>query len=512
MMNLLTIHYGHNGSITVSQNNNLIVHTEIERFSKIKYSKNFTNNLINKINELNIFFDLIVISHWGYSLKDNFYLKFNKNKNCLIILENMAFPHHLYHALCAAYLTNTNFKKIIVFDGHGKIKNNLFEIETVYDNNFKEIKKKYFKKYASLGWAYQAITLALGFKNPLEAGKTMAFSIYGKIKKNIYTKFYINKNLNPKYFKFDPSFYNKEEVIKLHNNLTTDKNDNFSKNYVKTFQKVAEDYCLNFFKNFKNKKIILTGGFFQNVLINTILSKKTNNKIYVDPMCNDQGISLGMNIFYTHRKLKKINSIYLGFKPKYDNLEFLFKNFKIISSNEDEISNILINNPVALFQGRSEQGQRGLGNRSLLIDATNAKAIEKINLIKKREWYRPFSCSILEENLKEWFIVDNDRCPYYMMFVFKAKKKIIKKINSVISKDGTCRLQAVTPNNNLNYYNLIKAFFKKTKIPLLLNTSLNMPGETIVEDLVDLKKMFLNSSLKYAWLPDINKLIIKNEK
>jgi carbamoyltransferase len=512
-MNLLTIHYGHNGSITVSKDNKLIVHTEIERFSKIKYSYKINNNLIKKINDLNIFFDLIVISHWeNHDLKDNFYLNFNRNKNCLIILENIKHPHHFYHALCVSYNTNISFDQIIVFDGNGKIKNGLHEIESVYDSNFKEIKKNYYEKYVSLGWAYQAITIALGFKNPLEAGKTMAFSVYGKIKKNIYKKLYLNKTFNPKYFKFNPSLFNKKEIIKSHGNLTTDKNDDLSKNYVRTFQKVAEDYCLNFFKSIKNKKIILTGGFFQNVLINTILSKKTNNKIYVDPMCNDQGISLGMNFFYTHKKLKKENSLYLGFEPKYNDLEFLFKNFKIVSSNEEEVSNILINEPVALFQGRSEQGQRGLGNRSLLIDATNLKAIEKINSIKKREWYRPFACSILEENMKDWFIVDNDRCPYYMMFVFKAKKNKIKKISSVISKDGTCRLQAVTPNHNLNYYNLIKSFYKKTKIPLLLNTSLNLPGETIVEDLIDLKNMFVNSSLNYAWLPDINKLIIKNAR
>jgi carbamoyltransferase len=512
-MNVLTLHYGHNGSVTISENYKLIVHTELERFSKIKYSKKVSDTLIKKINDLNIFFDLIVISHWwNPSLEDNFYLNFNKNKNCLIILENVEHPHHLYHAFSASYNTNIDFDQIIVLDGNGKMKNNACEIESIYDNNFKEIKKLYFNKHVSLGWAFQTITLALGLKNQFEAGKTMAFSTFGKIKKNIYKKIYVNNNFNVKYFPYEINSFNKNEAFNLHKNLSTNKKDNFSKNYVRTFQKAAEDHCLNLFKKIKNKKIILTGGFCQNVLINTSLSKKTKNKIYVDPMCNDQGISLGMNFFYTHRKLKKENSIYLGFKPEYDDLESLFKDFKIISSNENKISDLLVREPVALFQGRSEQGQRGLGNRSLLIDATNPKAIQKINSIKKREWYRPFACSILEENIKDWFIVDNDRCPYYMMFVFKAKKEIIKKIKSVISKDGTCRLQAVTPFHNLNYYNLIKSFFKKTKIPILLNTSLNLPGETIVEDLTDLKNMFVNSSLKYAWLPDIKKLIIKYDK
>ena len=64
-MNVLTIHHGHSGSITISKDNQLIVHTELERFSKLKYSDEFTFDLIKKINNLNIYFDLIVISIWS---------------------------------------------------------------------------------------------------------------------------------------------------------------------------------------------------------------------------------------------------------------------------------------------------------------------------------------------------------------------------------------------------------------------------------------------------------------
>jgi len=93
-----------------------------------------------------------------------------------------------------------------------------------------------------------------------------------------------------------------------------------------------------------------------------------------------------------------------------------------------------------------------------------------------------------------------------MMFVYKAKDKL----ENVTSIDNTCRLQSVKKEHNLNYYNLIEEFKKQTNTPYVLNTSLNLPGHTLVEDIYDLYKMFLESNLKYIWLPDIRKLVIKN--
>jgi carbamoyltransferase len=216
-------------------------------------------------------------------------------------------------------------------------------------------------------------------------------------------------------------------------------------------------------------------------------------------------------VFNTENKLQKVDTLYLGFKPKYNLNIFEEESFKILDCDAKDVSKILLEEPVAIFQGRSEQGQRGLGNRSLLMNPTHNKCIEKINLIKKREWFRPFSCSILHEELNKWFIVDNDRNPFFMMFVFNAKENVKEKINNVLAKDGTCRLQSVTSKHNQNYHALLKEFFYLTKVPILLNTSLNLPGHPLVETVEDLKYTMLNSNLKYSYLPDINKLIIKNE-
>ena len=129
-----------------------------------------------------------------------------------------------------------------------------------------------------------------------------------------------------------------------------------------------------------------------------------------------------------------------------------------------------------------------------------------LNNIKKREWFRPFACSILKEKAKDWFDMSINESPY-MMYVFELKKHNILKAG--ISVDNHSRIQTVSKKNNINYYYLLKSFEKLTSVPILINTSLNLPGEVLVETLNDLKNMFENSDLNYIYLPEIDTLIEK---
>ena len=99
----------------------------------------------------------------------------------------------------------------------------------------------------------------------------------------------------------------------------------------------------------------------------------------------------------------------------------------------------------------------------------------------------------------------------YMMFVFKVLKEKLNILTNGISIDNTSRIQTVDSNRNYHYYNLIKEFKKLTNVPILVNTSLNLPEEVLVETLMYMKELFENSCLKYLYLPEINKLIINNE-
>ena len=144
---------------------------------------------------------------------------------------------------------------------------------------------------------------------------------------------------------------------------------------------------------------------------------------------------------------------------------------------------LLDQKPVVIFQGESELGPRALGNRSILFDPRNKNAQEIINNIKGREWWRPLAGTILLEHTKKYFELGRLKESPYMCYAIPAKQKAIDEIPSIVHVDNTCRIQTLTKKQNKNYYDLINCFYKHTKIPVLLNTSFNIAGYPIVEDI-----------------------------
>ena len=97
-----------------------------------------------------------------------------------------------------------------------------------------------------------------------------------------------------------------------------------------------------------------------------------------------------------------------------------------------------------------------------------------------------------------------------MLFTYDVREQYKEKFKNILSNNDNCRLQVLDKGQNVNYYNLIKELSYHTNFEIILNTSLNLPGEPLVEDLKDLEEMMSNSNLKYAYLPEINKLLIKH--
>ena len=156
----------------------------------------------------------------------------------------------------------------------------------------------------------------------------------------------------------------------------------------------------------------------------------------------------------------------------------------MITNNENKVVELLLKQePVVIFQGASEMGLRALGNRSILFDPRNKKAQNIINTLKGREWWRPLAGTIMLEHVSEYFDLGNLKESPHMSFALPAKTKAIKETPSIVHVDNTSRMQTLTRKQNKNYYDLINNFYKKTKIPMLLNTSFNVAGFPIVEDI-----------------------------
>ena len=450
-MNILSVYSSHDGCITYISDNKIVFHTQVDRYNKFKHGTFPVKELIEELEKIKI--DIILLSHGEYhssQLWDEIFKTNIKLKHIPIHYYGDEF-HHLFHAYCS--LTwNKNIENIIVCDGTGAKLQDNYERESYYtfDGQLKHITTE----FNMIGKKYETFT-EKHFFNGLDCGKTMAWSLH----------------------------------------------DNRAQEVQKTFEKEMTDFI---YRKQITDELIFTGGCAQNILFNSKLLYQFNN-LFCDPFNGDFGLSLGAANYYTNNKI--INKdIYLGIPQPLDTE--LFLKHDIIDVTPGDVAKILIDDPVAIFQSRSEQGQRGLGNRSLLMDPTHIDAHKKLNAIKKREWFRPFACSILKEKSSEWFNMNLEESPH-MMYAFDLNKDKKNILTAGLSKDNKCRIQTVTFNNNNLFYNLLNSFYELTEVPLLINTSLNLPGEVLVETTYDLKKLFDNCPLKYIYLPEIKKLIIK---
>ena len=531
-MNILSIHCSHHASVSIASDNKLVAHSELSRFNKQKYTPWPDINVIKKIQSLNLEYDVVLFS----KLPDNCFPMYDQKllkqmgvkDNAQIHISD---EHHLFHAACGRSFKN-NFDNYFVWDGNGALINvdghqgtetySLWNskldlqkriLTTTNCVDFDDGKNYLSFKNIGIGEAYMGLCreLRLFEKDLFSEGKAMALSSHGVFDEELHNRIFYKNGFNRNYM----NVYNISKEIGDRAKYTTfkiydtHKNNHEAQNYAHTFQKGVEKLGLEIVESFKTKgSILFSGGVAQNVLLNTYLSKHIEDRVEFDPICNDQGISLGHLNYYLSGELERESICYLGFKPYYD-LSIFRDKFEIEDCDQTEPAIKLIDDPIAIFQGRSEQGQRGLGHRSLLMNPLHKECIKKVNKVKKREWYRPFACSILHEQLEEYFVVDNNRSPEFMTHVFNARFFKKKELKNVIAEDGTCRLQSVTRYRNYRLHELLRYFYDIKKCPFLLNTSLNLPGQPIVEDLQDLKDMMLNSDLKYAWLPDVQKFITK---
>lgn len=273
------------------------------------------------------------------------------------------------------------------------------------------------------------------------------------------------------------------------------------------------------------KNVVLSGGYGLNCVANyhyLDALKDDGINFYVEPISNDAGTCIGAAYLVYHKvndddKVRPYaDSLYLG--PSYTYTteqidEVVAKyNAKISEANNADVINLLRGkNIVTMFQGRSESGPRALGNRSILFDPTFEDGKDYVNMVKRREYFRPFAGSILAEHAHEWFDMRGMEQSPHMMYAMNCQPGIAEKIPSIIHVDGTCRIQTVKREQNPHYYDLINDFYKVSGMPILFNTSFNLGGEPLVETLDDAVRTLANSQMEYLYLPEYGYLIeVKN--
>src|SRR5262249_25441838 len=156
---------------------------------------------------------------------------------------------------------------------------------------------------------------------------------------------------------------------------------------------------------------------------------------------------------------------------------------------------------VGWFDGGAEFGPRALGHRSILCDPRRPDGKEILNSrVKHREPFRPFAPAILAEHVAGWFAID-EASPLmdFMLYVSPFRSgELQQRVPAVVHVDGTGRPQTVRKENNPRFYELIRAFHARTGVPIILNTSLNIMGEPIVETPLEAAWLLVSTGVDYC--------------
>lgn len=566
-MNILGIScYYHDSAACLIQNGDVVAAVEEERFSRKKFDDGFPENSINYCiaegdiskNDIDFvaFYDKSILKF--ERLLDNYIsfapkgLKSFSNvipkwlHQRLWISETIRkflddykgkifFPeHHLSHAAYAYYTSPFDNSAILTVDGVGEWSTASFgfaEKNNIYLQN--DLRWPH-----SLGLFYSAFTYFLGFKVNEGEYKLMGLSSYGQpkyydliLKNLIDVKNDGSFHLNMNYFAFHygKSMINKKFEHLFQTSRVSDEHyEDIHFDIAASAQKVLEDILLKManhvYKKTQKNTLCYAGGVALNGLANSkILNESMFETVHIPPSPGDAGSAIGCALYAYYAYLNNDfipksnfarNFTYLG--PSYSNneiFEFLskykipyqkFEKKELLKKTAELISN---KNIVGWYQDRMEWGPRALGNRSILADPRFPDMKDILNnKIKHRESFRPFAPSILEEKTNEFFDFENPSP--HMLFVVKVKKPEL--IPAVTHIDGSARIQTVSKQMNPLFYELIDEFFKLTNIPILINTSMNVMGEPIVNTPKEAFGMLLKTDLDYLVMG--NYLISKNDE
>jgi len=530
------------GGCCIIKDGHVLAAISEERVSRIKRDggyKNASNYLFPSLNLNHSEVDLVVTSTCCETSALNPQL-FLKNDTPWIECN-----HHTSHALQTFYSSPFEEAIVIVLDSGGnttahganhewwKTKREQQSYFIVNRQSFENIGADFSDPFESgIAEVYRAFTYFLGWKSSRFAGNTMALAGCGDATvfegKKIFTfndgKMRSVVNNNP-----TNTLAMIEDLLKMYGIEASAREPNgaiepIHKDLAAWLQEEVEQALIKLVDNLIEKtgvkNICLSGGVAYNCKATyKIMQLSKAENVFVGTASGDQGQCFG-NALYGHLKLKGalpvsgLDSPYLGptldisEKSIKESASFSFFNYtlKAFKDIEDKAASLLQEgNIIAWFQGRSEFGPRALGNRSILASPNVDNIKSKLNKIKQRDGFMPFAPAILDYKYSNFFCEGGTR---YMTVAVDAKPVDVSWFDALVHVDNSARVQVVEQKYNERFYCLIESFYKKTGVPVVLNTSFNGHGEPIVESIEDALKSFSELGVDYLVIGDC--LITKN--
>ena len=439
----------HDGALAVFQDDKLVFASDAERWSRKKNDSKIPANLI-EFAENNWGIPDEVYFYEDYKLKDE-RREFAGQKP----LQKIQFKyqvkfcdHHLSHARYGYWTSPFDDCTVLVVDAIGEW--DTLTQWKVFNGEF--VRQKSWRYPKSIGLFYSAMTQAAGWKPNEEEYILMGASA---VKKHKIENYNIVKEL------WDNGA-----------NFHTGININFDKFEIASIaQEIYEEEFKKIIDEIEDDNLVFVGGCALNVSANRFLTQ-FNTFIPCNP--GDGGSAIGCVI---DRKIPA--NAYLGYEipGEYPVTEI--------------IQELKQNHMVGVARGRAEFGPRALGNRSFLADPSLLDIKDRVNKVKGREEFRPFAPMILKEDADTYF--ESGIPSPFMNTIRKAKRETIEKYPGIVHLDGTSRLQEITEEPHRT---LLQEWKKETGCPMLLNTSLNVKGQPIINNETEAKQFETKTGVK----------------
>ena len=480
-MNILGVSAGfHDAAVTlINRQGDILFAGHSERYSKQKNDSDISLDLLNEI-DMSTVDTIAYYERPLYKQLRQWYsgqgIEWNKLTTKQILEKQLganrisgkkikSYNHHMCHAAAGFQTSTFNEAAVVVIDAIGE-----FETASIYQaqydsNGGARYKCLWQQRYPhSIGLFYSAVTQRVGLKPLDEEYITMGMSAYGNIAACTGIMY--------------------DELVESIDDVTFKQNLHVgidsafaqhasNEDIAAAGQYIAEQYINSVMLRAQeltgSKNLVYMGGVALNCLANRNLGNYFE-KIWIMPCPSDAGSSLGAGAMAHSGRINWTNS-YLGYNITGD--------YPVNAL----VDNLISTGIVGVASGRAEFGPRALGNRSLLADPRGMDIKEKVNAIKRRQQFRPCAPVILEELATRYFDMpdcwDNSR---YMQVVSRCRFPDL--FPAVIHVDGTSRVQTV-PRDGSGIRQLLEAWYVQTGCPMLLNTSLNIRGEPMVNDRAD---------------------------
>ena len=482
----------HDAAVSVIKDGEILFASHSERYSKIKNDPLLNDEIIQEAlsygkPDVIAWYERPILKKFRQLIAGQFSLAFDKTELPSHYLKK--FPeldgikvkyqtHHYTHAASGYFTSGFDDAAVVVIDSMGE-----FETLTIWEGKNDALFRVYEQHYPnSVGLFYSAMTQRLGLKPQEDEYILMGMAAYGDLHRRVDGKslvkhIYDNLKITLNRHKEDAHI-----IVNIGKNLhrgckwflpeLTTEQDMFD--LAAATQFVYEQMLTEIIKEAKrevdSKNLVIMGGCALNCSANSNITHNYDN-VWIMPNPGDAGSCIGASQRFFKERINW-KTAYLG--------HMIEGTYPVEKSLEALLSGEII----GIANGRAEFGPRALGNRTLTADPRGDTIKDRMNEIKRRQKFRPFAPMILEEDVHDYFdMPENITQSPYMQFV--AKCKYPEKFPAIIHKDGTSRVQTVNKETHPGLYELLTKFKEKTGCPILVNTSLNIKGQPIVNDVKD---------------------------